>query len=214
VILNAGSRVTVRYTESTRAIQLDQGQALFKVAKNPNWPFIVRVGDASVRAVGTQFDVYRKATGTTVTVVEGRVAVMSTTKVRASASSASQIRPPELLLTSGEQLTVASPAQIPRSSSNATEANSLLKAHPVKVKEATAWTIGLLVFDGAPLSEVVQEFNRQNTKPLVLASAELAELRISGTFPASGSERITRFLHDRFGVLAHETDDQIVLTLQ
>jgi ferric-dicitrate binding protein FerR (iron transport regulator) len=38
----------------------------------------VRTGDATVRAVGTQFDVYRKDSGTTVTVLEGRVAVYST----------------------------------------------------------------------------------------------------------------------------------------
>src|SRR5688572_25678682 len=77
LILNADSKVRVRYSEAERTIALEQGQALFKVAKNPSRPFVVHSGEASVRAVGTQFDVYRRSTGTTVTVVEGKVAVTS-----------------------------------------------------------------------------------------------------------------------------------------
>ena len=181
VVINALSSVKVAYTDTERAIELREGQALFRVARNPARPFIVRSGDASIRAVGTTFDVYRKRSGTVVTVVEGKVAV------REKAS--------EALLVAGEQLTITHEAIAP--------------PKPARLAEATAWTAGLLVFDGAPLSEVVSEFNRQNSRPLVLSDAELAALRISGTFPASGSERIVRFLEERFDVVVHESDDEI-----
>jgi transmembrane sensor len=55
----------------------------------------VHSGNATVRAVGTQFDVYRKDSGTTVTVLEGRVAVYSTVRRGAPAdetASSSQRR--------------------------------------------------------------------------------------------------------------------------
>ena len=98
VDLNARSRLRIEFTKSERRVLLLGGQALFQVSKDKNRPFIVRSGDATVRAVGTQFDVYRKATGTTVTVLEGRVAVYSTAHVEptapAPASAPSPIRGP------------------------------------------------------------------------------------------------------------------------
>ena len=75
--LNARSGVRVKLSKAERDVELIDGQALFEVAKDKARPFIVRSGETIVRAVGTQFDVYRKKTGTTVTVVEGRVAVLT-----------------------------------------------------------------------------------------------------------------------------------------
>jgi transmembrane sensor len=76
VQLNSLSRIRIRYTEHERTVDLLQGQALFHVAKDSTRPFIVYSGQTRVKAVGTQFDVYRKDDGTIVTVVEGRVAIL------------------------------------------------------------------------------------------------------------------------------------------
>ena len=76
VQLNSLSKIRIRYTERERTVDLLQGQALFHVAKDSTRPFVVYSGQTRVKAVGTQFDVYRKAAGTIVTVVEGRVAVI------------------------------------------------------------------------------------------------------------------------------------------
>lgn len=210
LILNADSKVRVRYSETERSIDLEEGQALFKVAKNPSRPFVVRSGEASVRAVGTQFDVYRKSTGTTVTVVEGKVAVTSE-KVKGTGDGQDQ----EVGVIAGEQLTIPKIRVAPATAAATPDTTSAPQVRPVKVAEATAWTEGLLVFDGTPLSEVIREFNRQNSKPLVLqGTPELAQIKITGTFPANGADRITRFLQERFSVAAHETDDHIALTQQ
>jgi transmembrane sensor len=75
VDLNVRSSIRVEFSNSERRIELLDGQALFQVAKDKERAFIVRSGDATVRAVGTQFDVYRKSSGITITVLEGRVAV-------------------------------------------------------------------------------------------------------------------------------------------
>jgi transmembrane sensor len=74
--LNSRSKIQVRYSGHERTVELLEGQALFHVAKDVARPFFVRSGEMSVRAVGTQFDVYKKSSGTVVTVVEGRVAVL------------------------------------------------------------------------------------------------------------------------------------------
>ncbi len=75
VELNSRSRIRVRFAQSRRDVELLEGQVLFHVAKDPLRPFIVHSDTVRVRAVGTQFDINRKMTGTIVTVVEGRVAV-------------------------------------------------------------------------------------------------------------------------------------------
>ncbi len=57
VKLNTNSRVAVRYTREIRKIRLLKGEALFDVAKNRKWPFVVQANDTLVRAVGTSFTV-------------------------------------------------------------------------------------------------------------------------------------------------------------
>jgi transmembrane sensor len=81
VDLNARSKLRVEFSKNERRVLLLEGQALFQVSKDKYRPFIVSSGNATVRAVGTQFDVNRKASGTTVTVLEGRVAVYSSTHI-------------------------------------------------------------------------------------------------------------------------------------
>ena len=75
--LNAHSKVRVTLREHERDVELIDGQAMFRVAKDHSRPFIVHSGESEVRAVGTQFDVNRHRSGTTITVIEGRVAVFS-----------------------------------------------------------------------------------------------------------------------------------------
>jgi transmembrane sensor len=95
VDLNARSKLRIEFSSAERRVELVDGQALFQVAKDKQRPFIVHSGDATVRAVGTQFDVYRKDTGTTITVLEGRVAVYSSARPD-QANGASEPVAPEL----------------------------------------------------------------------------------------------------------------------
>jgi len=88
VDLNARSKLRIEFTEEERRVLLLDGQALFQVTKDKNRPFIVASAQATVRAVGTQFDVNRRPNGTTVTVLEGRVAVYSTARSEAITGSA------------------------------------------------------------------------------------------------------------------------------
>jgi transmembrane sensor len=103
VELNSRSKIRVKYSKQERDVDLIEGQALFHVAHDVSRPFIVAVGATRVRAVGTQFDVYKRSNSTVVTVVEGRVAVYSA---------------PQGLLseTSGEAPKLPVPAQAPATS--------------------------------------------------------------------------------------------------
>jgi transmembrane sensor len=209
VDLNSRSRMKVRYTYDTRGVELMEGQALFDVAKDPARPFIVTSGSTRVRAVGTQFDVNRKSGGTVVTVLEGRVAVhhdaaggdARSTRARApapAATSSAEAGSAEVVLNAGGQVVV-------------TAASIRETDHP-DVTRAVAWRQRQLVFDSASLAEVAEEFNRYNTRQLVIRDRELDSFLISGVFSSTDPASLIRFLRDRPEVHVTETVSEFQVT--
>ena len=73
VQLNTNSRLEVHYSDSTRRLNLSQGEAHFDVAHNPNRPFEVYAGQGLVRAIGTAFTVHIRKIDVEVIVTEGTV---------------------------------------------------------------------------------------------------------------------------------------------
>lgn len=213
VELNASTRIRERFTETERAVELLQGQALFRVAKNAARPFVVKSDTATVRAVGTQFDVHRRATGTTVTVLEGRVVVAQILKgdvtptisiqdKRSDAASSVPSAKPGIYLGAGEQLNLN---------------DGPGTAHPQRadLDTATAWTQQRLVFESTKLSDAAEEFNRFNSRKLTIDSQELDDFRVSGTFEAldpHSLDRFIRFLRDQPGLSIVESTHRVTVT--
>ncbi|MES2694123.1 MAG: FecR domain-containing protein, partial [Verrucomicrobiota bacterium] len=73
VRLNTASEVSVDFSGPERRVTLLRGEASFEVAKDPARPFIVRVGEIDVRAVGTVFNIRHDARAIEVLVTEGKV---------------------------------------------------------------------------------------------------------------------------------------------
>ncbi len=184
VELNARSKVEVRLTDHRRDVALVEGQALFHVAKDKQRPFVVRVGEAQVRAVGTEFDVYRKQIETVVTVVEGRVETYPGTDGAAA-----------IVLSAGEQLTV-----IPHIAAKPTRTDTAA---------ATAWVQRRLIFEETPLSDVAEEFNRYSRRPLVIDDDELAKLKISGVYSSADPASLINFLRNQNSIQVLETGDHV-----
>jgi len=200
--LNSRSRIRVRFSERERDVELLEGQALFQVAKDSARPFVVRSDSTRVRAVGTLFDVYRKATGTTVTVVEGRVAVLPVLDVPGPALDRARV--PDIaesgdshavLVSAGEQVTVTPSAVTPPTHTN--------------VGVATAWTQRELVFDLTPLPDVAQEFNRYNVRQLIVSDAKLKDFHVTGVLSSTDPASFLRFLRAQPGISVEETDREI-----
>jgi transmembrane sensor len=223
--LNARSRIRVRFSEHERDIDLLEGQALFHVAKNKERPFVVHSDGVAVRAVGTEFDVYQKKSGTTVTVVEGRVSVLDTVgivepalKPTPGSPGTPESGPPRLngsnldpgrpagtvqlatsnhavFLSAGQQLTITPTAvSLPA---------------PANIAAATAWTQHRLVFESATLADVAEEFNRYNTRQLIIEDAQLSNIHISGAFSSVEPALFLRFLRAQAEISVEETDKEI-----
>ncbi|AEG50355.1 anti-FecI sigma factor, FecR [Sphingobium chlorophenolicum L-1] len=168
--LNTDTSLRVRYGASQRELVLERGEALFNVAHDAARPFIVAAGDATVTALGTQFDVAHWGGRISVTLVEGRITIV------APDGSAFQLRPGEQWRWPPENRRV----------------------QPVSVGNAVAWTQGRIVFDNRTLGDAIAEVNRYGGKPIILDAPAMAGKRISGTFEAGDKQSfikaVTAFL--------------------
>ena len=188
--LNSRTRLSVYFSDQRREVELIEGQALFTVAKDPQRPFLVQSRNLTVRVVGTAFDVDRRDNTTTVTVVDGRVAV---TSVETTAVA-------PLLLDAGQQ--VIAPVHVEKS----------LRAAPANISAATAWTHGELVFEGSRLADVIEEFNRHNERQILLADPALGDMQISGVYASTNPDLFLKFMRAQPHVRVEETTDRIVIT--
>lgn len=85
ITLNKHSVVTYpdRFTGDTREIKLNKGEAFFNIAHNKAKPFLIHVNDATVRVVGTSFNI-KYGQDTTRVIVETGVVQVIRAKVKVS----------------------------------------------------------------------------------------------------------------------------------
>ncbi|MFC4347356.1 FecR family protein [Kordiimonas lipolytica] len=173
VELGAGSSVSVTYSEEDRSLTLDQGEAVFTVAKNPKRPFIVRAGQGSVTAIGTVFNVRKSDTNVEVRVLEGTVAVrpIDDTADRGRSrgrDASSAVTQPVALVTAGRQ-TAYSPA------------GRMMPIIEANVHEGLSWRVGVLTMVDWPIADVIQELNRYLTDEITIGDEAVGTMRFTGT---------------------------------
>ena len=183
VTLNTDSVLRTRADRDRRLVYLDKGQAFFRVAKNARRPFIVHAAGRTVTAVGTAFDVRVDARRFEVTLVEGKVRVEAPAAPPARGPAASSGEPTPVRATemlAGDQFVAADPRHWSVSQTD--------------TGRETAWLSGRLKFQGEPLGEVAEEFNRYSERKIVVADPALARRPISGTFQATDEEAFVQAL--------------------
>jgi len=234
--LNARSKVRVHLDDHARRIELVEGQALFRVAKDKTRPFIVFANATRVRAVGTQFDVNQRKRGVIVTVVEGSVAVFSAARdgtrvrreapvgvleARAPVTSSGRAEPlrrepnkagteiaPEL-----EEILLHAGQQVTLLN-GAPEVDIEARPLPQRadVSGATAWTQRRLIFDSTTLEDVAEEFNRNSNRPIIIDGSGLQNFHISGAFSSADPEPLLQFLRAQPGIRIVDHRDRIVVS--
>jgi transmembrane sensor len=197
IALGGDTRIEVALSEHVRAIELTKGEALFKVAKDAERPFRVRAGDATIIAVGTEFNVERDSDRAVVSVTEGRVVVKPVTGLL-PASLLQEFKPKlrSVHVSAGQQTT----------------AGSAGIEEPTKMEDpATGWQIGHLAFRLQPLRYVLEDVNRYAHKPIVLETESMGTLVITGTVERENIGGWIKSLERAFDLQATEEADQIVL---
>ncbi len=200
VELNRGAAVEVSFSVTERRVRLVRGEANFTVAKNPERPFVVNAGGIDVRAVGTVFNVRLAREAVEVVVSQGRVKLEngSGDALVAGSANATRTSPPqlaaEILLSVGQSAVVSLVASVP-----GPQVNSLAES---ELAARLAWQPRLLDFTGAPLTEIVAEFNRRNPVQLVVGEPALGAMRLSAAFRSDNVEGFVRLMESDFGMRA------------
>lgn len=190
--LNTDTALHVRYTPWSRKVELQSGQAHFKVAHNALRPFQVDAGDGQIRDLGTEFDVYKQTSAIQITLIEGQIEVRDKRPSRAGSP-----QPEAATMSAGQQISLVSAGLSP--------------IRPVNIPKATAWLRGLLVFDQERLADAVAEINRYATTKLQVRDPRLAELRISGVFHTDSTRAFVSTLHQSFSIVTSATPDGTLL---
>ncbi len=204
VTLNAVSRMEVRMDASRRDVVLLRGEAIFKVAHDKTRPFLVHTGHATVRALGTQFNVYARPDGsTTVAVLEGRVEVAATRDEFHEREPLSNIDP--VVISAKTALAAGEIAQIERS-------GHIQRNEKANVSNAVAWRQRRLVFDRTPLEDIVSEFNRYNRNiRLRLVNVPEGTHHYSGGFDADDPRSLALYLSKEPDLVVDQRGGEIII---
>lgn len=206
VHLNSSSEIRVHFDERQRRIELVRGQALFQVAKDAQRPFWVYAGDTAVKAVGTEFDVYRQPGRTLISVLEGRVAVWRLPDdVLEHARRALDTDAGDGMRQLIAQLSADQQAMI---SGRAAE----ISQRGGTVRKTVAWLQRQVVFDHDALGSAIEEFNRYAERRIRVEGAELRATQISGIFSAYDAESFLRFLERQPDIRVERGSEEIVVS--
>lgn len=153
--LGALSTVEVSLSKTERSANLLSGAAFFDVAKDPDAPFSVRAGAASVRVTGTAFDLQRRGDTLSVSVAEGEVVVSHPLIIDGVVSLTDE---GEWSRKSGQLLETVSLAA--GEMVFASRSDGLGQKSDVQQTNIGAWRQGQLVYFKSSLADIVSDVNR------------------------------------------------------
>lgn len=159
--LNAGSllKYPVQFKGRTREVYLT-GEAFFDVAKDKEHPFIIHTDKMDTKVLGTSFNVqsYPDHATQEVSVLTGRVNVKST------------VTEENVYVTPGQKVVFKS------------QSNKLQAFTDVPVNSISLWRKNIIVFEDAPLPEVIATLNRNYNVAIQIENKNLNNLKISAYF--------------------------------
>lgn len=185
ILVDADSDVTVRYTNTARAVTLGHGRARFSVHHGDPRAFTVDFDGARVIATGTRFDVRADSVATSVALLDGTVRVQSKNEPAKHRD-----------LVAGQSVSIA--AGVP---------GAVATIPP----GAADWSEGRVVFSRTPLGTAIAEINRYSVRKIVVSDPRLLGEPISGTFTAREGQTFADTVSAMFDLHDTPSDGAIVL---
>lgn len=168
--LNTASAVDVRFSSTERLLLLRAGEILVETAADPlatasveARPFRVRTTEGTVRAIGTRFTVRQREGRSDVAVLQGAVELQPTDAPQDT-----------------RRLQAGTQGHFTRSTS--------LADGPLREADS-AWRKGMLVVDDMRLADFLAELARYRSG-LLRCAQDAAELRVSGSYPLTDTDRV------------------------
>jgi ferric-dicitrate binding protein FerR (iron transport regulator) len=173
--LNAESKIkySIPFTRENRQVELT-GEAFLKVVKNENAPFIINAGAASVKVLGTQFNVkaYPGEENLEIALAEGSVEFAGT-------------------LADGKKATAT---LIPNDFLAMNKSTGQVKLQNKNLNKHIAWMKNIIIFDETPMPEVAKTLERWYGVKVIVADAEINKYRFTTTFENESLYRVLELL--------------------
>ncbi|WP_430811254.1 MULTISPECIES: FecR family protein [unclassified Carboxylicivirga] len=161
-----------------------KGEAYFKVAKNPDKPFIVEVGDARVKVLGTAFNIDETKELITLSVNEGRV----------------------LFIGGDQQLEVVAGEE-------ALFSGGMMKKRSLHSDNYMAWKTGTIVFNKASLSEVLKTVQDYfDEVEFIVNNASRSTLNITSRFKNPSLDDVLVELRIHFKKKFEINDNKLIIS--
>jgi len=190
--LNTNTVLRARVNAQHRVVELLRGEALFHVKHNAAHPFVVIAAKHRITDLGTSFVVREKNDRLEVALLEGR-ARLETTDAQSSVKRVA-------ILTPGDEA-VATQQKM-----------SITRKSNAALEDQISWRRGLLVFHRATLVDVANEYNRYNSRKIVIADETAAARVMTATLPTNDLTTFARIARNFLGLHVEEKGDEIVIS--
>lgn len=175
MLLNTDTAVALDFDAGRRHVRLLRGEAFFDVVHDPAHPFTVSGQYGEVEVMGTAFAV-RTTDGEDEVVLErGRVQVLCLCDGRDKA-----------VLAPGETVSVTASAVSP--------------VHAADPSATLAWRDGRIIFENAPLGDVLEELRRYHRGAIFVADERVDQMKVTGSYRLDDVEGAVRTLADAAGL--------------
>lgn len=204
VWLNSGSKITFpsKFIENKREVFLE-GEAFFNVAGDAIRPFYVSLGEVSVKAAGTSFNIaaYKEDNTFEATLISGKAMMVKISEEKADVVLY-HIEPKQHAVynKSERRITVYNDAFPPVSTKP--DIGSSLQLPPeleslkgeITDNKYTSWIEGKLIFRNDPMDEVVKRLERWYNVEIQLNDTILYDYRYTATFINETLEQVLSLL--------------------
>jgi transmembrane sensor len=183
--LNAGTRLHVVFSRSSRRVTLDDGEALFDVRPDAKRPFVVETRFGNMRVRGTSFVVRLMSQEARTTVIRGQVECDS-----APAGLFASILLAPFAAAARSMVAATTNDEIDLSRSG-------IERRPLQapmVLRRLAWREGMLSFDGERLVDAAGAVARQTGVRFSFANAQVEDIRVGGYIGAKDVSGFVRLV--------------------
>jgi transmembrane sensor len=201
--LKGEAEIAEAFSPAERRIRLVRGEAFFSVVKDETRPFLVEVGNVTVRAVGTAFAIRFETQAVDVLVTEGTVRVTPAAPEQAGGEEPEHS---SALVTAGYRAVVA------RTSEPHAPRVVVTAVSNQNIAQSLAWNNPMLDLADTTLGEVVAAFSQRTGRRIEIADPDLATVRIGGRYPTHDIDGFVRVLEEIYDVKSERrADSSIVL---
>ncbi|WP_083608115.1 FecR family protein [Teredinibacter haidensis] len=188
LMLNTDTQLDVDYREERRTISLIKGEANFEVAKNKQYPFVVKAANSFVWAVGTAFNVRYLNSQVDVAVSEGTVKVFANAAPHQQKFDTVITDDNQAILTQGYSVRINRTLQEPEA------------LNQTELEQKLAWLDGALIFNGIELGVAIEEISRYTSSNIVVKDSNVAKIRIGGHFKTDNIDSLLQTLSKSFSI--------------